>query len=93
MEFHIAIQGKGGHGSRPDLSHNPIDCFAAVYGALQTVGCRITYVDGGTAANIIPDCLHFKGTCEDMNALKRILEHTCAIYHCTAVYNPNEYCE
>ena len=42
MEFHITIQGKGGHGSRPDLSYNPVDCFAAVYGGLQTIGCTVT---------------------------------------------------
>lgn len=87
MEFDITIQGKGGHGSRPDLSHNPVDCFAAVYGALQTVGCTITRVDGGTAGNIIPDALRFTGNCGNMEALKRILEHTCKIYHCTAVFN------
>lgn len=87
MEFDITIQGKGGHGSRPDLSRNPIDCFAAVYGALQTAGCSVTFVDGGTAGNIIPDSLRFKGTCKDMDAVKRILEHTCAVYHCTPVYN------
>lgn len=87
MEFDITIQGKGGHGSRPDLSRNPIDCFAAVFGALQIVGCRITHVNSGTAANIIPDALHFQGSCDDMDAVKRILEHTCSIYHCTAVYN------
>ena len=42
MEFHITIQGKGGHGSRPDLSYNPVDCFAAVYSGLQTIGCTVT---------------------------------------------------
>jgi metal-dependent amidase/aminoacylase/carboxypeptidase family protein len=87
MEFNITIQGKGGHGSRPDLSCNPVDCFAAVYGALQTVGCEITAVDGGTAGNIIPDALHFTGTCKDMDTAKRILEHTCAAYNCTVVFN------
>lgn len=87
MEFNVTIHGKGGHGSRPDLSHNPVDCFAAVYGALQTVGCKITVVDGGTAGNIISDALHFTCTCDDADALKRILEHTCAAYRCTAVFH------
>lgn len=84
MEFHITIQGKGGHGSRPDLSYNPVDCFAAVYGALQTIGCTITDVDGGTTGNIIPDALHFTCSCNDRDTLQRILEHTCAAYNCTA---------
>ena len=87
MEFHITIQGKGGHGSRPDLSYNPVDCFAAVYGALQTVGCTVTDVDGGTAGNIIPHALHFRGSCDHMDALKRILEHTCAAYNCSVIFN------
>lgn len=87
MEFNITIQGKGGHGSRPDLSHNPVDCFAAVYGALQTIGCKVSFVDGGTAGNIIPDALHFTCSCDNTNALKRILEHTCNLYHCTAVFH------
>lgn len=87
MEFNITIQGKGGHGSRPDLGCNPVDCFAAVYGALQAVGCEITNVDGGTAGNIIPEALYFQGTCKDMDAVKRILEHTCAAYRCTAVFH------
>ena len=32
MEYHITLQGKGGHGSRPDRVNNPVVCFAAVYG-------------------------------------------------------------
>ena len=87
MEFNITIQGKGGHGSRPDLSHNPVDCFAAVFGALQTAGCKVTFVDGGTAGNIIPDALHFNCTCPDPETVKPMVEHLCNIYHCTAVFN------
>ena len=87
MEFSVTIQGKGGHGSRPDLSCNPVDCFTAVFGALQTIGCTINNVDGGTAANIIPETLHFTGSCNDMDAFKRILEHTCAAYNCKVIYN------
>ena len=87
MEFDITIQGRGGHGSRPDLACNPIDCFSAVFGALQQVGCQITHVDSGTAGNIIPDTLRFKGSCQDMDALRLILEHTCSIYHCSAIFN------
>lgn len=87
MRFDITLQGRGGHGSRPDLSHNPVDCFAAVFGALQQIGGSISFVDGGTAGNIIPDTLRFKGSCPDMDAMKRILEHTCALYHCSAIFN------
>ncbi|MBQ1255112.1 MAG: amidohydrolase, partial [Clostridia bacterium] len=31
MAFHVTIRGKGGHGSRPDLSNNPIDAFVDIY--------------------------------------------------------------
>ena len=84
MEYTITIHGKGGHGSRPDKSCNPLDCFAAVYGALQIIGCAITDVDGGNANNIIPEKLTFVCRCENEAALKQLLEHTCAAYNCTA---------
>lgn len=87
MKFNITIQGKGGHGSRPDLSHNPVDCFAAVYGALQTIDCTVTCVDGGTAGNIIPEQLTFACACDNKEALQRILDHACAAYNCTAIFN------
>lgn len=87
MEYKITIQGKGGHGSRPDNSINPVDCFAAVYGALQSIACKISFVDGGTANNVIPDALHFICTCEDPDAMKRIVEHTCTAYNCTFYAN------
>lgn len=84
MEYTVTIFGRGGHGSRPDLGRNPVDCFAAVYGALQTIGCSITDVDGGTAPNVIADKLIFRCNCSDPDALKRILDHTAAAYNCTA---------
>lgn len=64
FEFEVTIQGKGGHGSRPDHSINPIDCFASVHTALKQfcpVGTElvIRHIDGGTSSNIIPDKLTF----------------------------------
>ncbi|MGI6607629.1 MAG: M20 metallopeptidase family protein [Erysipelotrichaceae bacterium] len=35
--FDISINGKGGHGSRPDLCNNPIDVFADVVNALREI--------------------------------------------------------
>ena len=87
MEYRITIQGKGGHGSRPDKSINPVDCFAAVFGALQGIDCKVSLVEGGTAGNIIPNELHFTCTCSDPDTMKRILEHTCNAYHCTLSYH------
>ena len=84
MEYTVTIFGRSAHGSRPDLGRNPVDCFAAAYGALQTIGCTISDVEGGTANNIVPDKLVFRCTCQNKEALERILTHTAAAYNCTA---------
>lgn len=84
MNYRITIQGKGGHGSRPDLAYNPIDCFAAVYGALVQLRCRFTQVDGGTAVNVIPDKLVFTIEFDgDIQTLEQILVPSCQLYHCS----------
>lgn len=67
FDFELTIQGRGGHGSRPDLSINPIDCFAAIHTALNRlcpVGTELVIgrIDGGTSSNIIPDRLTFSAT-------------------------------
>ncbi len=73
MVFSVTIEGKGGHGSRPDLSASPIDAFVAIYNGLSAM--RLTKIDpyksltysigsvkAGDAHNIIPQSLNFKGT-------------------------------
>lgn len=73
MGFQITIEGQGGHGSRPDQSNNPIDCFVAIYQRLQAL--RLTKVDpfktctysvgllqSGRQKNVIPQTLTFGGT-------------------------------
>jgi amidohydrolase len=73
MHFNITIEGKGGHGCRPDLSINPINAFVDICNGLSSI--RMTKIDpykaltysicqvsSGTSQNIIPDALHFKGT-------------------------------
>lgn len=91
MTFDITIHGRGGHGSRPDLSHNPIDCFAAVHAAMQQLpgGFEISKAEGGTSNNIIPNDLRFTCFCSDPDAeqLKNILNNLCSIYHCTVKFN------
>ena len=83
MEIYVTILGRGGHASRPDKSYNPIDCFTALYGALQTIPCSINRVSGGNSGNIIPESLDFWGKCDNVEALQNILEHICPIYHCS----------
>lgn len=36
VNFEIALTGTGGHGSRPDLANNPLDCFVAIANDLNT---------------------------------------------------------
>ena len=70
MGFNITIHGKGGHGSRPDQANSPIDCFVAIYNALQAA--RLTKItpfkpltlsvgllQAGAVSNVIPNDLTF----------------------------------
>ncbi len=70
--FRFTLTGKGGHGSRPDLSVSPIDCFTAIHTALQRIPSRyspflpvtlsVTQVQAGNTDNVIPQSLTFGGT-------------------------------
>ena len=84
MNYNITIQGQGGHASRPDRSYNPVDCFTAAFGVLQTFDCKISQVDGGTAVNIIPDKLIFSTECQaSKETLQQILDPIGKLYHCS----------
>ena len=71
--FDITIQGRGGHGSRPDESISPIIPFAVICQGMEGIRLRcldpykplsysIGRIHSGTQANIIPDDLTFAGT-------------------------------
>ena len=71
--FRTYIKGFGGHGSRPDLSNNPIDCFNAIYSGMNTIRSRyfspfnpvafsVCEVSSGSSVNVIPTDLFFQGT-------------------------------
>lgn len=73
LGFDLKIKGRGGHGSRPDLSINPITCFNAFLSGLQSITSTavspfsnltfsVGYVKAGEAPNIIPEELEFGGT-------------------------------
>ncbi|MCR5372575.1 MAG: amidohydrolase [Solobacterium sp.] len=73
MGFDVTLQGRGGHGSRPDQSVSPIDAFAAIYQGLEGIRLRkidpyktLTYSVGklqsGLQGNVIPDDCTFGGT-------------------------------
>ncbi len=79
VNFEIILKGTGGHGSRPDLSNNPLDCFIAIINELKDVRYKnispadlITYNIGavhcGSQRNIVPETLEFKGTARFYNS-------------------------
>ena len=72
------VKGKGGHGSRPDLSINPIFATAQVLTGIssawnnqldveETVTLGITQLHGGNAYNIIPDSCYVGGSLRFFN--------------------------
>lgn len=78
MRFRLTIKGHSGHGSRPDLACNTIDCFHLIYTAWQTL--RMTRVrpdtsltwsvcslHAGDSHNVIPDKLTCEGTIRMMD--------------------------
>ena len=76
--------GRGGHGSRPDLSVNPVFAAAAALSNLavaaanridpgETLTLGITAIQGGSAFNVIPDRARILGT---MRYFKREIGQT-----------------
>ncbi|MBY0336480.1 MAG: amidohydrolase [Acetobacteraceae bacterium] len=71
--FDIRVQGKGGHGARPEATVDPVVAGSAVVQALQSVVSRnvpavdravlsVTRFDAGNAYNVIPDSVRLGGT-------------------------------
>jgi hippurate hydrolase len=71
--FTINIQGKGGHGAMPETTVDPINVASHIHTALQEINSRevhpsefvvltIGYMQGGSAANVIPDKAIMSGT-------------------------------
>lgn len=72
-QFYMTIDGTSGHGSRPDLAKNTIDCFHMIYAALEQqrmlavrpdtrLTWSVCHVEAGVTHNIIPDHLVAEGT-------------------------------
>ena len=71
--FDIVVQGRGGHGARPEQTIDPVIIGAQIVSALQTVVSRnlgaldsavvsVTGFTAGEAYNVIPDRVAMKGT-------------------------------
>ncbi|CAK4665962.1 hypothetical protein LEN26_008580 [Aphanomyces euteiches] len=78
QEFTIEIQGKGGHGSAPQLCVDPIIIATQVVNALQTVVSRslspyasavvsVTTLHSGETTNVIPSAATLGGTMRDFD--------------------------
>jgi amidohydrolase len=72
-EFHITIEGSGGHGAYPHLAVDAIPCAAATVLALQNIAARETdplaaivvtigTIEGGYRNNVIADRVAMSGT-------------------------------
>jgi len=70
--YRIRLIGRGGHGSRPDMAANPIDCYVALMNGLNEFRMKhvdpfhaLTYaptmVKSGAVDNVIPGDLQFSG--------------------------------
>jgi metal-dependent amidase/aminoacylase/carboxypeptidase family protein len=71
--FVVKLEGTFGHGARPDLANNPMDCFCDLYQQLNAFRMRkvdpfqcltfsLGFVHSGERYNVIPDSLEFGGT-------------------------------
>lgn len=76
--FRIEIKGKGGHGSTPHLTIDPLNAAANVYTALSEIISRevdpvemavvtVGELHGGSTGNIIPDTAFLQGTIRTYN--------------------------
>ena len=85
MTYTITVTGKGGHGSRPDLSINPIDCMVAICTALGRLpGFRVESINAGTSGNVIPAQAVFTFCCDaDKTLIAQVVENTCKPFRCT----------
>lgn len=72
-QYHIVVKGKGGHGSMPHESIDPITAAAHIHLALQEINSReldgndfgvftTGHFEAGNASNVIPDSAQMWGT-------------------------------
>lgn len=72
-EFHINIQGLGGHGAMPHETRDPVMAACGIAQAIQTIVSRnhyalqdlvisVTQIHTGTTDNVIPDTAYINGT-------------------------------
>ena len=94
QDFSIAVRGRGGHGARPHMTVDPIATAANLITLLYQVIPRQTdardpivvtigVINGGHAANVIPDIVSLEGTIRSMSSsvairARETVERLCA---------------
>jgi hippurate hydrolase len=84
--FVITVKGKGGHGSAPHFTLDPIPIACEIVQALQTLVTRridvfdpgvitVTQIHTGTASNVIPETAMINGTMRAVSERTRTLIH------------------
>lgn len=82
-DFQLFIHGKGAHGARPHLSHDPIMCGVSIASELQQIVSRVSDPQeplvitigkfvGGYARNVIPDDVELMATIRTYNPELRV---------------------
>ena len=76
--FEVQIKGRGGHGARPHLCHDPIDaatlwvqsayrCLSRVVDPHETVVISIGHIQAGHQANVIPEQATLRGSLRSLD--------------------------
>lgn len=102
--FEITVQGKGTHGAAPHLGIDPLIALSNIHLGIQALNAReahpgefliatVGQINGGTAANIIPDSAFLTGTIRSYSKeltdlaksrIAEIAESVAKAYRCTA---------
>lgn len=84
--YHITVRGKGGHGSTPHLTVDPITAAAHIHLAIQEINSRELDPHGygvfttckfraGETVNVIPETAEMWGTVRTMDPTGKVGEH------------------
>ncbi|GAB5401907.1 MAG: amidohydrolase [Aureliella sp.] len=82
--FEVKFTGKGGHGARPHLCHDPIDaaatwiqgayrCLPRVVNPHETVVISVGQIEAGHSANVIPGEAVIRGSLRSLDPDSRLL--------------------
>ena len=85
-EFEIVVRGRGGHGSAPHFTLDPIPVACEIVQALQTMVTRridvfdpgvitVTQIHTGTTSNVIPETAYINGTIRALSEKTRTRLH------------------